>query len=710
MHRPPARPARPGRPLALEGATIVYVHGIGRQLPARVLKRQWDHVLFGRDMGDRTRMAYWADVLHPEVLSAEEAALGARGYGARILPAPIRGAFTRWVTRVFMRDAYDYFYDPDRRRAIRERLGTILRSVPAPVIVVAHSQGAVIAHDVLHELGRRSPARGLITLGAPLGLAEVQDHLRRPLTVPPGIAAWRNYADRADIVALDATLGDEFRPRGFVQDVAVDTSAWQTPPGYNPHAAAGYLATAQVRETLRAWLGPAGVHALGRATVARDLAAELAGPERRIKVLIELIQPDRAAAGRAGRAAAGSAAPAGVRPTLAQKTARLTRELERLTGGDPAANIDPLRHFVAAELTAQEINRLATLHARLHIHRIWRNTRKHALIAASLGRLRIDAARRTYQASGRGIDWAVLDTGVRADHPHFARHANIVAHWDCTQRGRPVQDQGFDDNGHGTHVAGIIAGEWGPPEGPDRYCGMAPEAHLHVYKVLRDGEGDDSWIIKALDHVAQMNESAGRLAIHGINLSLGGPFDAENYACGHSPLCKELRRLWQQGVLVCVAAGNEGLVTVTTAGGDLDVNLDLSIGDPANLEECIAVGSVHRDEPERYGVSYFSSRGPTADGRPKPDVVAPGERIVSCDAYFDAGGKPRDPYVEMSGTSMACPHVSGLLAAFLSVRGEYRQRPDEVKRLLLAQCTDLGRDRYHQGAGLPDLVKMLAAA
>jgi subtilisin family serine protease len=166
--------------------------------------------------------------------------------------------------------------------------------------------------------------------------------------------------------------------------------------------------------------------------------------------------------------------------------------------------------------------------------------------------------------------------------------------------------------------------------------------------------------------------------------------------------------LWRQGVVVCIAAGNEGHLVLDTADGEQRLNLDLSIGDPANLEEAIAVGSVHRDSPHLYGISYFSSRGPTADGRPKPDVVAPGERIISCNARFRARQADSE-YVAESGTSMACPHVSGLLAAFLSVRREFIGNPDRVKQLLMAQCTDLGRDRYHQGAGLPNLVKMLMA-
>lgn len=137
------------------------------------------------------------------------------------------------------------------------------------------------------------------------------------------------------------------------------------------------------------------------------------------------------------------------------------------------------------------------------------------------------------------------------------------------------------------------------------------------------------------------------------------------------------------------------------------LNLDLSIGDPANLEEAIAVGSIHKEFPHLYGISYFSSRGPTADGRAKPDLVAPGERIISCNNRFNSK-KPESHYVAMSGTSMACPHICGIIAGFLSVRREFIGRPDQIKEIVLSHCTDLKRDRYHQGAGMPNLVRMLA--
>jgi subtilisin family serine protease len=190
----------------------------------------------------------------------------------------------------------------------------------------------------------------------------------------------------------------------------------------------------------------------------------------------------------------------------------------------------------------------------------------------------------------------------------------------------------------------------------------------------------------------------------------------------------EVNRLVRSGVVVVVSAGNGGYSTFITASGSKESRYsDLSITDPGNAELAITVGSTHREKPHLYGVSYFSSRGPTGDGRLKPDLLAPGERIISCAAGLelakypstDAAGKPlltREGtplpavlYCEQTGTSMAAPHVSGAIAAFLSVRSEFIGDPESVKDFFMSNTVDLRRERCFQGAGLMDLMKVLQA-
>jgi Subtilase family len=133
---------------------------------------------------------------------------------------------------------------------------------------------------------------------------------------------------------------------------------------------------------------------------------------------------------------------------------------------------------------------------------------------------------------------------------------------------------------------------------------------------------------------------------------------------------------------------------------------------PAEAKRRAAVKSTHRDMPYMYGVSYFSSKGPTGDGRCKPDLLAPGEKIVSCAApkcklVKDEADSKECNYFETSGTSMAEPHVSGAIAAFLSIRKEFIGEPERVKKIFTSTATDLGRDRYFQGSGLVDLMRAI---
>ena len=173
----------------------------------------------------------------------------------------------------------------------------------------------------------------------------------------------------------------------------------------------------------------------------------------------------------------------------------------------------------------------------------------------------------------------------------------------------------------------------------------------------------------------------------------------------------------RSGVVVVVAAGNTGYGRLASVSGQTGAGLTLTINDPGNAQLAITVGATHRESPHTYGVSFFSSKGPTGDGRLKPDIVAPGERITSC-----AGGANRDkvlsmlggppphafaPYIEDSGTSMATPHVSGAIASFLSIRREFIGKPEEVKRIFLDTATSLGREHYFEGRGLVDLMRAI---
>jgi subtilisin family serine protease len=248
---------------------------------------------------------------------------------------------------------------------------------------------------------------------------------------------------------------------------------------------------------------------------------------------------------------------------------------------------------------------------------------------------------------------------------------------------------------------------------------MAPRCKLVSMKVLDDhGNGTVSNLIAAIEEIQRINNHGRRLLIHGVNLSVGYSFDPEWFACGRSPLCVEVNRLVRSGVVVVAAAGNTGYGWWKSAfKGVVAAGADLTINDPGNADLAITVGSTHRVSPHTYGVSYFSSKGPTGDGRLKPDLVAPGEKIISCAAGRRRQEarellKARDDartafYIEDSGTSMAAPHVSGAIAAFLSIRPEFVGEAQRVKEIFLGSAMDLKRERTFQGHGLVDLMKAI---
>jgi serine protease AprX len=329
-----------------------------------------------------------------------------------------------------------------------------------------------------------------------------------------------------------------------------------------------------------------------------------------------------------------------------------------------------------------------------------------------LERLAVDAA------AGRRIDWDTIEHLI-----------------DVGPSEPPTSD-------HGTHVAGIIGASVSgkrqslsristtsesvalsavatpataltPPErvvdeepfgGDDTHAdaadGMCPDIRLYDLRVLaRDVRDTEFAVIAAMQYIRQLNDRHRHITIHGANLSLSIPHAVRNYACGRTPVCVEAENLVASGVVVVAAAGNYGYQRYITEEGAYDGYATLSITDPGNADGVITVGSTHRDSPHTYGVSFFSSRGPTGDGRPKPDLVAPGERIRAT--------LPNQQWGDHDGTSMAAPHVSGAAAMLMGRHAELVGRPRRVKQVLCDTATDLGRERGFQGSGMLDVLRAL---
>jgi subtilisin family serine protease len=415
------------------------------------------------------------------------------------------------------------------------------------------------------------------------------------------------------------------------------------------------------------------------------------------------------------------------------------------------------RQYVYPRLTANQIQQLITVDgtcATRALYRIWPDFDVEMMLTKSTATVKATAARKAFDAAGGGIVWAVADTGIDAAHPHFDRHKNLdlsgllpLKHVDFSGSNTTLLDEPTDPHGHGTHVAGIIAGEspikqvpsdpvtWDPErwagtverdqQGDRAYsrwqvkepiAGVAPLTKLVSLRVLdTSGTGKVSSLLAAIGYVQEMNDYGRLLRIHGVNMSVGYGFDPEWFGCGQSPLCIEVNRLVHSGVSVVVAAGNTGYWKRGATEAAINSGLDLTINDPGNAQEAITVGSTHREKPHTFGVSYFSSKGPTGDGRRKPDLVAPGEKVLSCAAGSSrtkieekiGEGDAGVDYRQESGTSMAAPHVSGAIAAFLSARIEFIGQPLRVKEIFTESATDLGRDQYFQGHGLVDLMRAM---
>lgn len=290
---------------------------------------------------------------------------------------------------------------------------------------------------------------------------------------------------------------------------------------------------------------------------------------------------------------------------------------------------------------------------------------------------------------GSGITVAMLDTGV-AFHPDLA--GRVLCFRDFTGPCRSAwagSRDAYDDNGHGTHVAGIICGSGLLSAG--KYRGLAPGARLVVGKVLDErGDGLTEAMLRGLDWILEVRERY-RIRILNISVGIGDLEDKQKELA----LQEKLEEIWDRGILVVCAAGNKGPGegTVSSVGGSSSV---------------VTVGC--HDGSFKEGASWlcsnYSGRGIPGEAPRKPDLVAPGTEIVSCNSMcYRFHGNYINAYAVKSGTSMATPIVSA--AAALALQKFPSMTHEECRQKLQYTATDLGLPWNQQGWGMVNVRRLL---
>lgn len=290
--------------------------------------------------------------------------------------------------------------------------------------------------------------------------------------------------------------------------------------------------------------------------------------------------------------------------------------------------------------------------------------------------------------TGKGVGIAILDTGIYP-HQDLVRPKNrIVAFKDfINNRQTP-----YDDNGHGTFVAGVAAGNGYLSGG--KYRGIAPDASLIGVKVMdENGSGDSSDIIAGMQWVVNNKD---KYNIRVLSVSLGAkPGSVTKF----DPLAVAVDAVWDKGIVVVVAAGNSGprQNTITTPGISSKV---ITVG---------AVDDKRTIEYEDDKMADFSSRGPVNRRLIKPDLVAPGVSIRSLATNKEYRGTRlevmSEPYRNMSGTSVSTPIVSGAAALMLSMNDKLT--PDEIKKKFMKNTYKMKVSEYAQGSGILDISNLV---
>jgi subtilisin family serine protease len=281
--------------------------------------------------------------------------------------------------------------------------------------------------------------------------------------------------------------------------------------------------------------------------------------------------------------------------------------------------------------------------------------------------IRADKVWSTLGSRGKGVTVAIIDTGVDYMHPAlgggFGAGFKVAGGWDFVNNDADP----LDDNGHGTHVAGIVAGQ------SDLITGVAPDATLIAYKVLgANGSGKESDVMAALERAADPNQDGNTNDhVDVANLSLGGAGSPDD------PQSEAIDNATAAGVTFAIAAGNSGSGFHTIAS-------------PGTARNAITVGASDGSDV----VASFSSRGPNMKNIAiKPDVLAPGVSIMS--SYLNGR------YAVLSGTSMATPHVTGAAALLKSLHHDWT--PAQIKLALMNNATQIHDEIMAVGAGRIDV-------
>lgn len=327
-------------------------------------------------------------------------------------------------------------------------------------------------------------------------------------------------------------------------------------------------------------------------------------------------------------------------------------------------------HLIPATALSADLASLDRLSDADEVEVIWLDEPVSILLDVSTPLIRAPYVWEHLGYQGEGVTICVIDTGIDGDHPDFAGRIRLTA--DFTNKGSAA-----DGNGHGTHVVSIVAGTGQASAG--KYVGVAPAAMIMAAKVLTDkGSGQMSGVMAGLEWAARNGADV-------LNLSLG----SEGSSDGSDALCTMCNAIVDLGKVVVVAAGNSGPRRRT-------------IGSPGAAEKVITVGA----STDRDRIARFSSRGPTADGRLKPDLVAPGSNIVAARAAATSMGRVVNAmYTSANGTSMAAPHVVGLCALMLQANPQLV--PADIKSKLMNTCRDIDQDETVQGGGRVDALAAL---